>query len=125
MSALTWVAFLAAAGIGAPARYVIDGYVQQRARGVLPWGTLVVNVSGCLVLGVLTGMVLYHGTSGTVKTVLGSGCMGAYTTFSTFAYETVRLAEDGDVVQSMRNVAGNVVLGLAAAAAGLAIAAAL
>ena len=80
--------------MGAPARYLLDGYVQARARGGLPLGTLVINVSGSLVLGFLTGLALYHAFPATPKTVLGTGFCGAYTTFSTFAYETVRLAEE-------------------------------
>jgi CrcB protein len=116
-----WLAFLAAAGVGAPARYVIDTAIQARSGGVFPWGTLVVNVSGCFVLGVLTGLVMYHGLGGSVKTVLGTGCMGAYTTFSTFTFETVRLAEEGAAGAALRNVAMSVVLGLAAAAVGLAV----
>lgn len=121
MSVATWIAFLVAAGVGAPARYAVDTLVQARNEGVFPWGTLVVNVSGCFVLGVLTGLVMYHGLGGSVKTVLGTGCMGAYTTFSTFSFETVRLAEEGAAAAALRNVAASVVLGLAAAAAGLAL----
>jgi len=74
--------------VGAPARYVLDAVISQRTRGVFPWGTLVVNVSGSLVLGFLSGLALYHGFPTTAKTVLGTGFLGAYTTFSTFAYET-------------------------------------
>ena len=54
MTNLAWVAFLAAAAIGAPARYLLDGFVQDRTDGAFPWGTFVVNVSGCLVLGAIT-----------------------------------------------------------------------
>jgi fluoride exporter len=121
MSGLTWVAFLVAAGIGAPARYVVDTIVQERTDGVYPWGTLVVNVSGCLILGVITGLAMYHGLGGSAKTVLGTGAMGAYTTFSTFTFETVRLVEEGAGRLAARNVAASVVLGLAAAALGLAV----
>jgi fluoride exporter len=125
VSAAAWLGFLAAAAVGAPARYLIDGYVQERASGAFPWGTLVVNVSGCLVLGLLTGFGLYHGLDASVRTIVGTGCLGAYTTFSTFSFETVRLAEEGAVDAAVRNVVGTLAVGLAAAAAGLAIAAAL
>jgi len=125
VTAGAWVAFLFAAAIGAPARYVVDGLVQGRTRGVFPWGTLVVNVSGCLALGLITGLGLYHGFPATGRTVIGAGGMGAYTTFSTFAFETVRLAEEGAVAEAMRSIAANAVLGIAAAAAGLTLAAAL
>ncbi|HET9609611.1 MAG TPA: CrcB family protein, partial [Acidimicrobiales bacterium] len=83
------------------------------------------NVSGCLVLGVLTGFGLYHGLDATTRTVLGTGGLGAYTTFSTFTFETVRLAEAGALDQALRNVAATAVVGLGAAGAGLAVAAAL
>ena len=93
MSPSVWVAFLVAAAVGASARYLLDGFVQDRTDGEFPWGTCVVNVSGSFVLGVITGLALYHGLGVDSKLVLGTGFCGAYTTFSTFTYETVRLAE--------------------------------
>lgn len=125
MSALDWVAFCVAAGIGAPGRYLLDGYVQDRTGGAFPWGTFVVNTTGCLLLGIVTGLGLYHGFSATGRVVLGTGGMGAFTTFSTLTYETVRLAEEGAVNEAFRNAAGSLVAGLAVAALGLAITAAL
>jgi CrcB protein len=131
MSGLAWLAFLTAAAIGAPARYVIDGLVAARSlrrkaatdrtEGAFPWGTFVVNVSGSFILGVITGLGIYHGLGPTARTVLGTGGMGAYTTFSTFTFDTVRLAEEGDVDQALRNVGANFVVCLAAASAGLAL----
>ena len=121
MNPLTWVVFLIAAAIGAPARYLLDGWVQDRTRGAFPWGTFTVNVSGCFLLGVLTGLGLYHDLDATTRTVLGTGGLGAYTTFSTFTFETVRLGEEGAVDEAFRYAAASVVVGLAAAAAGLAL----
>jgi CrcB protein len=117
-----WLAFLAAAAAGAPTRYLIDGYVQDRTGGAFPWGTFVVNVSGCFVLGMLTGFGLYHGLGPATRTIFGTGGMGAYTTFSTFTFETVRLAEEGAVDEALRNAAASFLIGLAAASAGLALA---
>jgi fluoride exporter len=111
--------------VGAPARYVLDAVISQRTRGVFPWGTLVVNVSGSLVLGFLSGLALYHGFPTTAKTVLGTGFLGAYTTFSTFAYETLAVGREESRVAALAYVTGSVVAGVAAAAAGLALAAAL
>jgi CrcB protein len=125
MSSAAWLAFLLAAAVGAPARYLVDGVVQDHTDGVFPWGTFVVNVSGCLILGLVTGLGLYHGLDPTVRTVVGTGGMGAYTTFSTFTFETVRLAEEGAVNEALRNVLASFLVGLAAASAGLAFAAAL
>lgn len=121
MTNLAWLAFLVAAAIGAPARYVIDGFVQDHAEGSFPWGTFVVNISGCLALGTITGLGLYHSLDATTRVVVGTGGMGAYTTFSTFTFETVRLAEEGATVEALRNVAASFIVGLAAASAGLAL----
>jgi CrcB protein len=115
------MAFLVAAGLGATARYLLDGWVQDRTGGAFPWGTFAVNVSGCLLLGVLVGLGLHHDLSGTVRAVAGTGGLGAYTTFSTFTFETVRLVEDGAVDAAVRNAAASLVVGLAAASAGLAL----
>ncbi|HEV7760690.1 MAG TPA: fluoride efflux transporter CrcB [Acidimicrobiales bacterium] len=125
MSGPAWIGFLVAAALGAPARYLVDGWVQDRAGGALPWGTFVVNMTGCLVLGVVTGLGLYHGLGDTTRTIVGTGGLGAYTTFSTLSFETVRLAEEGAVDRAFLNAAGSLLVGLAAAAAGLGLAAAL
>ena len=123
MSAAAWAGFVVAAAIGAPARYLVDGAVQDAIGGRFPWGTAVVNHTGSLLLGVLTGRGLYHAFPDELRFVLGTGFCGAYTTFSTFTFETVRLAEGGDPRAGGRNLAVNVLGGLAAAAAGLALAA--
>lgn len=124
MTGLTWIAFLAAAGIGAPARYLIDGWVQDRTGGAFPWGTFVVNITGCLLLGLLTGLGLYHDLGASTRAAIGTGGFGAYTTFSAFTYETVRLAEEGAFDEAVRNAVASFLVGLAAAAAGLALMAA-
>lgn len=111
--------------LGAVARYGLDGFVQSRTRGVFPWGTFVVNVSGSLLLGILAGWSLYHGLGNFPKVVLGMGFCGSFTTFSTFSYETIRLVEEGSVLQAGLNALGSVAAGLAAAALGIAVMAAL
>ena len=95
------------------ARYLLDGFVQGRRRPDFPWGTCVVNISGSFVLGVITGLALYHGLGVDSKLVFGTGFCGAYTTFSTFSYETVRLAEGRLTGAAIRNVAVNTAGGLA------------
>jgi CrcB protein len=122
MSPLAWVAFVAAGAVGAPLRYLVDGFVTDRVEGTFPWGTFVINVTGSFVLGFLTGLALYHAFPKTPKVILGTGLCGAYTTFSTFTFETVRLAEDGSSSEALRNLLGTLVVGAAAAAAGLALA---
>ncbi|MBV8949252.1 MAG: fluoride efflux transporter CrcB [Actinobacteria bacterium] len=119
------VAGLAVAGaLGAPARYLFDRWVQERTARPFPLGTLVINVSGSFALGILTGLALYHAFPSTPKTILGTGFCGAFTTFSTFAYETVRLAEARALKAAAWNVIASLTLPLLAAAAGLALAAA-
>jgi CrcB protein len=122
VSALTWCAFVVAGAVGAVARYVLDALVQQRVPRDRPWGTFVINVSGSFVLGLLTGLALYHGLGKAPKTVLGTGFCGAFTTFSTYTFEAVRLAEEGEFTVAFVYVAGSVVAGLLAAAAGLGLA---
>jgi CrcB protein len=112
-----------AGAVGAPSRYVLDLLVQQRARGVFPWGTFVVNVTGSFLFGLLTGLAVHHGLGSVPKTVLGTGFCGAYTTFSTFSYETVRLLEEGAFLEAALNVLAGLGVALVAAAAGLGIAA--
>jgi CrcB protein len=122
MNAPAWVGFLAAAAVGAPARFVIDGWIEDRVGDDFPWGTLVVNLTGCLALGVLTGLARSHGLGSTPRTIIGTGGLGAYTTFSTFTFETVRLVEEGELSFALGNVAASMLLGLGAAVLGIAIA---
>ena len=121
MSLGAWAWFVMACMIGAPLRYLIDGVVQDHTDGVFPHGTWVINVTGSLLLGVLTGLALYHGFGKVPKTILGTGFCGAYTTFSTFTFETVRLAEEGDLRDAARNAALSLLLGGMAAGVGLSL----
>jgi CrcB protein len=104
-------------------RYLVDTLISRRIEGAFPLGTLVVNVSGSFVLGLLSGLAIYHGLPGTDKLVVGTGLVGAYTTFSTFSLETVTLFEEGETRLAAGNVVANGLVGAAAAAAGLALAA--
>jgi CrcB protein len=121
VTAAGWIAFVVAGAVGAPLRYELDGLVGQRVDGVFPWGILLINVTGSFLLGFLTGLGLHHGLGKTPRLVLGTGFCGAFTTFSTFSYETVRLLEAGDLAEAWANVGLTLVLGAAAAAAGLAL----
>jgi len=122
VSGPAWIAFVVAAAIGAPLRYLVDGAVSARVDGGFPWGTLLINVTGSFTLGLLTGLALYHGFPKTSKVVLGTGFLGAYTTFSTFSFETVRLIEEGALARALRNALGTLVMGASAGALGLALA---
>ena len=105
---------------GAVCRYAVEGWVSTRTRGAFPWGTLVVNTTGCFVLGliftVLTERFLPHPT---VRAAVTIGFLGAYTTFSTFAFETMNLAKVGASLLAAGNVAASLGLGLAAVYAGV------
>jgi fluoride exporter len=118
-----WTLIGLAGAAGAPLRYVVDVVVSERIDATFPRGTLVVNISGCLALGIVTGLAIYHGLPKASKEILGLGFVGAYTTFSTFTLETAQLFEEGKAGPALVNVAVSVVVGGLAAAAGLALAA--
>ena len=122
---MTVLLVLLGGALGAPLRYVVDLMVQSRHDSVLPWGTFVVNAAGSLVLGATAGGVAAAGGPDWVLTLAGTGFCGALTTFSTFSFETVRLAEERALRAAAVNVAGSVVVGAAACAAGWSIASAL
>jgi len=112
---------MVAGAAGAVLRYLVDRYVQGRVESDFPYGTVVINVTGSLVLGFLTGSALHHGLSATWVTVLGTGLCGAYTTFSTFTYDTFRLLGSDALAGAVTNVLVSVLAGLGAAVAGLAL----
>jgi fluoride exporter len=121
MNAALLFSVMAGGFIGAPSRYLLDRAVTSRIDSELPWGTFLVNMTGSLLLGFLTGLVLAHQMGPVPKALLGTGFCGAYTTFSTFTYETLRLVEDGELRQAATNVAMSVVIGVGFAAAGVAL----
>jgi CrcB protein len=118
---MTLLLVMAAAAVGAPLRYIVDQVVQHRRDGAFPLGTFTINVTGSLLLGLLTGLARHHGLSAEALTVLGTGLLGGYTTFSTFSYETVRLLEDGALLEATLTVTASLAVGLLAAAAGLGV----
>ncbi|WP_327710235.1 fluoride efflux transporter CrcB [Streptomyces sp. NBC_00464] len=122
---MNWLLVIIGAAVGAPLRYLTDRAVQARHDSVFPWGTFTVNVSGCLVLGLLTGAVAAGAASSHLQLLLGTGLCGALTTYSTFSYETLRLAEGGARFYAAANAVASVVAGLGAAFAGVALAEAL
>ena len=116
------LAVAVAAGLGAVGRFLADRFVQHRSRGRFPTGTAVVNVTGSLFLGLVAGWAVHAGLPTTPTVVLGTGFAGGYTTLSTWAWESLALAETGELMAAALNVVGSVALGLAAAAAGLGLA---
>jgi fluoride exporter len=121
MSAPAWIGVAILGSLGSLARFLLDGAVSSRSSSSFPLGTLAVNASGALVLGLLTGMAL----SGEALLLVGSAAIGSYTTFSTWMLETHRLGEDGQLLAGALNVLASVVVGVAAAALGRSIGVAL
>ena len=119
---VNWLLVIAGAMVGAPLRYLTDRTVQARHDSVFPWGTFAVNVTGCLILGLLTGAVAAGAAGSHLQLLLGTGLCGALTTYSTFSYETLRLTETGARFYAAANVVASVVAGLGAAFAGVALA---
>jgi CrcB protein len=117
------VAFLVAlaGSVGAVARFLTDAAIQDRGRSTLPRGTMTVNVVGSFILGAITGMAWYHGLGGRIHTVIGVGFCGAFTTWSSVTWETVRLVEDGLGRQALVTMLGGVAIALAAAALGIVV----
>jgi len=111
-------------GAGAASRFVVDGSIRARWTRVFPLATLLINVSGSLLIGLLNGAHLYHGLGSTTLAVAATGFCGGYTTFSTAMVETVRLIQAGEVRRATFNAVGSVLLCLGAAALGVAVMAA-
>ena len=114
MSWTVWVAVALLGSVGALARFAIDGLISARDSGRLPLGTLVVNGSGALLLGLVTGLTL----TGDALLLVGSATLGSYTTFSTWMLETERLNEHGHGRVALTNVLVSVALGIGAVAFG-------
>lgn len=111
-----------AAGVGAVARYVLDQVVQHRTAGTFPAGTLLVNLTGSLLLGLTVGFGVHHGLATTPTVVIGIGFAGGYTTFSTWVWESLALTESRQLAEAVTNVVGSFAAGLLVAAAGLGLA---
>ena len=114
MSILIWVAVALIGGAGSIARFLVDGAISSAVGRDFPFGTLVVNISGAVILGLLTGLALGHDEA----LLAGTAAVGSYTTFSTWMLETQRLAEERQYRKAVVNVVISLVLGVAAAAVG-------
>jgi fluoride exporter len=111
VSAVTLAAIGLLGGVGAIARFLLDGAVAARLGREFPFGTLAVNLSGTLALGILVGAMVSDET----MRLAGTGLLGAYTTFSTWALESHRLGEDGQLPLGLVNFGASLVLGVAIA----------
>lgn len=111
---LTWSLIAVLGGLGVVARFVVDRAVATRVARSFPYGTLTVNLTGAFALGFVSALTLGH----TTALLVGTGFIGAYTTFSTWMFETHRLAEERQFVPALANVVVSSALGVAAALLG-------
>ncbi len=117
-SVVLWAAVGLAGGLGAASRFLLDRLISSRMAARLPLGTLVVNVSGSFVAGVVVGLAVGGTVGDELRTVVAGGYLGAYTTFSTAMYETARLLEEGDRRIAVVNLLTPLALSVVAALAG-------
>lgn len=115
MQSLIWVGLGGA--VGAVLRFVAGGWIHRSLSGAMfPWGTFGVNLAGCLVLGLLNGLADSRGVFGPeARLFLFIGLLGGFTTFSTFAFESMMMARDAEFLRALANLVGQVVLGFTAA----------
>lgn len=105
---------------GAISRYLVDGWVSDWTGGTFPWGTLVINLSGSFVLGLLFALSIERAAiPSSIRAPILVGFIGAYTTFSTLTLESWRLVEDGSWALGIANIGGSMLLGMVAVVAGL------
>ncbi|MGH3828286.1 MAG: fluoride efflux transporter CrcB [Pseudonocardiaceae bacterium] len=114
MTMLLWVGVVLIGGASSVLRFVVDGAISARTGGAFPYGTLGVNLSGAVLLGLITGLAL----SSDEALLAGTAAVGSYTTFSTWMFETQRLGEDRQTRYLAANVVVSVFAGVAAAALG-------
>jgi fluoride exporter len=106
--------------LGAVSRYAVDRVVERHSESIFPWATFTVNITGCVLFGILTGaLVDRHDTPAWLRVGLVMGLVGGYTTFSTFAAEALDLTEERELAVAATYAAGSVLLGMLAAFGGL------
>ena len=114
MSPVAWAGVAVLGGAGAILRFLLDGLVSARSGRDLPFGTLAVNLSGALLLGLVTGIAL----TGDALVLVAGATLGSFTTFSTWMFESQRLTEEGEGRYAIVNVLISVAVGLGAIALG-------
>jgi fluoride exporter len=120
MNKLLWL--FAAGGCGSLARYWLSGWIQRLGSGGFPWGTFVVNLAGCLLFGIIWTLaddrMLIRGET---RFIVLTGFVGAFTTFSTFAFESQEMLRHSEWVNAAANILGQNILGIAGVILGIAI----
>ena len=105
--------------VGAVARYLLGRFIAERMSSQFPLGTLVINLTGAFLIGLLSSLVGHKIIDTSQQTILATGFLGGYTTFSTMSWEGIQLARGGRTVGSMLYLGGSLVLGLLCATLGL------
>ncbi|AFR29875.1 fluoride efflux transporter CrcB [Arthrobacter sp. Rue61a] len=118
---MTVILLALAGGVGAAVRFMVDGFVRQRLKTALPWGTILINVTGSLALGFLAGLVMRGQAAESLFLILGTGFLGGYTTFSTASLETIRLIQSGRTGLALINGLGSMAASVLSAVAGVGI----
>jgi fluoride exporter len=122
LTTLGWTGLVGCAGaLGALARYLIGRVMAERTASTFPWATLLINVSGAFLIGLISGLTTRHIVNPLAQTVLATGFLGGYTTFSTMSWESIQLVRGGSRLRSLLYLGGNVVPGLLAALLGLTV----
>jgi fluoride exporter len=119
MSVIVFLLLSVAGGVGAACRLLVDGIVRLRVNGSYPIGTTLINVTGSLLLGLVTGLAIGGLVAEEWRLVLGTGFLGGYTTFSTASFETVRLLGERRFAAAFSNGLGMLIVSTLAAGLGL------
>lgn len=120
LASLEGIGMVGVAGaLGALTRYLIGRLIATRAGSSFPWATLLINVSGAFTIGLVAGLTSKHVINPLTQTVLATGFLGGYTTFSTMSWEAMQLLQEGSGVRGALYLGGNILPGLLAALFGL------
>lgn len=115
---MTLLLVMIGAAAGAPSRWLLDQAISSRNARAFPLGTWTINITGSLLLGLIAAASILGPASTAVVAFAGVGFCGGFTTFSTFGFETIRLAEEGSNLEAGLNIVSSLAIGLLAAAAG-------
>jgi CrcB protein len=118
---ILWIALFGA--VGTLARYGLQGLVQVRMGSLFPYGTLIINLTGCFLLGLIGQLTLNRMLiSSDMRIAIAVGFFGGYTTFSSFGWETAKMLEEGEWLRATTYIGASVIVGLLLSVAGIRLA---